>query len=186
MGSRRPAEPEFLMAHGAHGPDYFRGECRPAGSSGDGAPCGTDRDCESGLLLCVPGGGSDFSVGKCRPPGSGQLGDPCDVTAHCSPGLVCNRGYNAPDTVPAYVLPGNLGDPCLGENENCAGDLVCVDKTCVEVRQVGESCNEGADCSSGLVCNYAYRPAECHAPGQAGDLFDPVCVGIRLNEIILG
>jgi hypothetical protein len=65
---------------------YCNGErkCGPAGPGGDGAPCTSDGDCQSGLRCNLVG----FAA-QCKPEGAADVGGACTTSADCFGGLAC-------------------------------------------------------------------------------------------------
>ena len=65
----------------------------------------------------------------------------------CPTNQACETGYCIDDLCAPY--PG-MGEPCTGE---CAGDLYCQSGTCTVKQGLGQSCDGGLPCASGLSCD---------------------------------
>ena len=134
---RSPAD--FIPAEEVE-PSLFTG-------AGLGSTCGEDQKCRNGLT-CVEQ--------QCEARGGQALNEPCILTAECDVNLICGwAGF--------CVEAGErqLSEPCAHDGE-CMRGYRCkrtggIAGECVEIMSdnadVGASCDETANCASGLVCS---------------------------------
>lgn len=113
-------------------------ECRPAGTTLDGAACAAHADCAPGLVC----------AGTCMPPSG--LGEPCDVDRRCAFELRCDRDAltcEAPG-------PGHQGGGCA-HDDDCGKGLHCEDEhdVCQWLAREGHACSaQSQPCEPDLVC----------------------------------
>jgi hypothetical protein len=114
--------------------DYF--ECElPAGSVGNGFPCASPLQCESGYCGAVTDG-----CGVCAPNPNhrNDVGGACVSYSNCLPELTCVEGECAPRAAE--------GEACDGERvctfTHPEAYLACVDGVCTAVGFVGDACFE--------------------------------------------
>jgi hypothetical protein len=104
------------------------------GAAGEGAECGQDADCASGV---------------CR---GGSCADPCCLDAGCDGGDSCTVEIDAEaDHVDVACGSGGIGDagwPCE-VNEDCASSL------CIDTGYCTAACCTSAGCGEGMVCVHA-------------------------------
>jgi hypothetical protein len=117
--------------------------CSFIGSRPDGAVCGANPQCASGL--CVRSG---QACGTCQP--RGPAGTPCrkSVNDDCQTGLVCaNSGQ--------CVEPAKAGEKCDATSKPCLARLYCTKSgTCAIPGKAGDACAEsdGCDILAGVIC----------------------------------
>ena len=144
--------------------DY--GVCR----SGDGgnagslcSPCNTDNDCGERDAMCVTFG-SDMDA---------FCGRICGVDNDCPQGYSCVEAGSSRQCVPTV---GACGDGPKGQCRNddeCLGELVCVDAECVPPEPT--SCTTSAQCATGETCIDARCRSICTATTDCQS--DEVCQG---------
>ncbi|MEO1481375.1 MAG: hypothetical protein AAFU77_04665 [Myxococcota bacterium] len=172
---------------GAMGSDCdSKTDCRPPTVCGAGGACIAANSCANNSDCTVPGETCVSGVCEVAP----DLGGECDESSDCRTG-VCERGVciaelgnqcisnkECPDAcIDGACAPfSNAGEPCDGsETDDCAGDLLCKDSSCVNrdgcrsdfecggletcVREecqpfapVGRECDSDRDCQEGLSC----------------------------------
>jgi hypothetical protein len=124
-------------------------ECEfPTGSIGNGLPCASYVQCESGYCT-----GSSGACGVCAPNPYGEAGADCTSHSQCTTNLDCFEGQCTPKS--------EEGGPC-GSNRGCSiavresGALVCIDETCQVVGLLGDPCHEASGamiCGAGTACS---------------------------------
>jgi hypothetical protein len=146
----------------------------PSGALSDGAPCGADAQCASGLCSVPAGdinaptayiaftnaqnaattpaaGVTRGACGTCVP--TVAAGQPCN--GPCATGLVCQQGNCAPPPP-----PGDVGENCV--DRSCKNGLQCdpVKDTCAVTPAEGEECvdpHTGVElgCAAPFFCQHA-------------------------------
>jgi hypothetical protein len=149
--------------------------CDIRGSLPAGAPCISDKQCQSGACKgttpgVTPGGplaGAD-TCGKCG--AVARIGETCDE-ASCEKGAVCLIvDSNAKESHYACraIVEGGAGEPCDHLTRLCAAGLYCDDsrRICAKLPSLDEACPAGL-CAPALVCHA--ETSTCGKPGAAGD-----------------
>ena len=132
----------------------------PRGALSNGAPCGADPQCASGL--CSAGGIDAPSVAQnaTTTPALGMTRGACGTcapcTGACASGLVCQEGNCVPPP------PGDVGESCA--DHSCKDGLQCYapNFTCAVLPAEGEACVSERDlegleigCAAPFVCQRA-------------------------------
>jgi hypothetical protein len=123
----------------------------PRGALLNGAPCGADAQCASGLCSVPAGGLVSSSPYETR----GACGTCAPCVAACGLGLVCQQGTCVP------LPPGELGENCVGHP--CKNGLLCVNYTCAVPPAEGEACVDAFD-PQGSVAVGCAAPFVCQRP----------------------
>jgi hypothetical protein len=153
----------------------LKGTCRATeGEVGD--VCDFGYDCAYDLV-CV----HEVTGGTCAEPGA--IGDACDDEDDCQYSLACFahecaarsatggtcdmlpwHPWSAGDESYEYTYPSDGSGRLYGDHSDCVDGDECWQGTCVAEGELGYSCYENEECSSGLVC----RDNHCQPLGQAG------------------
>lgn len=132
--------------------------CWYPGARGDGEPCISDTQCDSGWCQALP-----FSCGQCAP--YPTAGTPCSLATDCPDGLRCSNGE--------CVSLGLPGDSC-DSSSPCYDWVDCIDGTCRERdRKFGETCGSSIGESN---CDINGNPLRC-------DFETKVCSGVLLCSL---
>jgi hypothetical protein len=129
---------------------YCDSHCLP--DLADGVICKRNPQCRAGSVC---------SGGVCvRQPTEKEECVPYGL--RCSQGLACNAA-----TVPPQCQQLSQRDgPCAADGD-CIPGLKCIAHLCSPLRTDGESCDDDAQCTLGLICKIA-APRACSAPGDSG------------------
>ena len=111
--------------------------CRKPGTRANGASCGTDAQCSSSA--CTKASGAACGICKARV----ALGQSCgSTTADCAHGLTCDGGV--------CKNVAALGASCVSAACSFGNTCHSTTKTCVALRDVGQSCDD-ADLSCNIL-----------------------------------
>lgn len=132
--------------------------CDVHGSLANGATCGSDWQCSSGVCdgagptSTIADGGTEytFTCGQCA--ATLPLGAQCPG-AGCMPNEVCSS--TAPSTSSVCHAAGGVGDPCF-DDQSCGPGLACnVTGHCARVGGAGATCVPDDHCDVGrdMFCN---------------------------------
>ena len=149
-----------LLCAGANDEEGQTGTCQPwddVFSAVEGDSCdlaGTLCESGSACVITVVAGELDFTCGP-RVQSGGDCGlaipDMCPTGEYCA-GLDANAGDFEGTCAP---LPGN-DEPCV--DNRCAGFHVCVEGTCVRMKENGADCSTHEECYSGRCRDGACSP----------------------------
>lgn len=169
---------------GLLGANFDFESCRNAfqGTQGNGDPCTSDDQCESGY--CDQSKNTEKCYGACAedPTEIVGAGEPCGEESDniCDPekNLSCSRSDDAEQRVCVEWRSVDEGGSC-GSGIVCSGDLACVDGKCVQttLKAEDESCapqDATVGCEPGLICNLdlsgsATGEGTCTPPLGQGD-----------------
>jgi len=112
--------------------------CTTTTRAAAGQPCGNG-GCQTGLVCAFTG-----TATMCRAPRTDGTCQGLLAGNDCPSGMTCSASLGMTGTCVAYPV---LGDPCTNV---CAAPGRCVNMVCHRAGELGETCDLGADCISGL------------------------------------